>query len=130
MTALLAFAPENDIEARILAARGGAVSGDAVMWELAAADLFIPSTREVQQDGSGFSPVLLEQNGAPFVAAFTALSRQPRDMAGYSMKMSGRQFFLRLPPGYGVIFNPGYEAQLLLPPHGAASLKQDLGRTA
>ncbi len=122
----LAFAPETDIERQILNVRAGKYPADMLMQDLATADLYIPSKGEVQEDGHGFVPVLLEEAGMPFVAAFTALSRPPRDMAGYLLKASGRAFFLRLPAGYGVIFNPGYDAQLLLPPDGVAMLKQDL----
>jgi hypothetical protein len=123
---LLAFEPENEIERQIANARDGDLSGDDLMRRIAQADLYIPSTAEMQPDGSGFKPVLLEQNDLAFVAVFTALSRQPRDMAPAMMRANGRHFFLRLPAGYGVIFNPGYDAQILLPPDGAAVLKQDL----
>jgi hypothetical protein len=126
LTPLLAFEPENDIERQIASARDGGLSGDELMRRIAAADLYIPSTAEVQTDGSGFGPVLLEQNDLAFVAVFTAMSRQPKDMARTMMRANGRHFFLRLPAGYGVIFNPGYDAQILLPPDGAAALKQDL----
>ncbi|OJT96506.1 MAG: hypothetical protein BGN82_05980 [Alphaproteobacteria bacterium 65-7] len=129
MATLLEFAPENAIERRILAARTGDVSGDAVMLEMAAADLFVPSTRKADPEGSGFRPVLLEQDGISFVAAFTATGRQPRDMAAYALRMTGRHFFLRLPPGYGAVLNPGYDAQMLLPPEGVTALQQDLKKT-
>jgi hypothetical protein len=122
----LAFEPETDIERQILNVRAGKYSADALMQDMANADLYIPSQGEVQENGQGFVPVLLEEAGMPFVAAFTALSRPPSGMAGYLLKASGRAFFLRLPAGYGVIFNPGYDAQLLLPSDGVAILKQDL----
>ena len=126
MTALLSFEPETDIERRILEVQAGKYPADALIQKIANSDLFIPSKGEVLEDGSGFVPLLLEQAGMPFVAVFTTLSRQPRDMAEYLLKANGRAFFLRLPPGYGVIFNPGYDAQLLLPPDGVAILKLDL----
>ena len=47
-------------------------------------------------------------------------------MAACTMQMNGGQFFRRLPAGYGVMVNPGYDAQILVPPHGMAALKQDL----
>jgi hypothetical protein len=50
----------------------------------------------------------------------------PKDTAPYLLQAAGRHFFLRLPPGYGVIVNPGHDAQLLIPAHGIAALKQDL----
>lgn len=126
MAPLLAFEAETDIERQIVKARDGTLSGDALMRQVADATLYIPSTAEVQTDGSGFTPVLMGQDGAPLVVVFTAMSRQPQGMAGYMVQMSGRQFFLRLPAGYGVAFNPGYDAQMLLPPQGAAALKEDL----
>ena len=129
LTGLLDFAPRNAIERRIQEARTGTVPGDTVMLEMADAELFIPSTQQIQNDGSGFRPVLLEQDSLSFVAAFTAAGRQPHDMAAYALRMTGRHFFLRLPPGYGVILNPGYDAQMLLPPEGVTALQQDLKKT-
>jgi SseB protein N-terminal domain len=123
---LLAFEPESDIERRILDVQAGRYSADALMREMAECDLFIPSQGEVQQDGRGFVPVLVDQAGMPLVTVFTALSRHSRDIAETVLKATGRAFFRRLPPGYGVIINPGYDAQLLLPPDGVAMLKQDL----
>ena len=125
---LLAFVAETEIEHQILKARGGALSGDALLRRMAEADLFIPSTSEVQTDGGGFQPVLIDQDGSPFVVLFTAMWRQPKDMAPYMMQMNGRQFFRRLPAGYGVMINPGYDAQILVPPHGMAAFKQDHAR--
>ena len=123
---MLPFEPENDIERQIVKARDGNLSGDALMRQIADAILYIPSTTEVQTDGRGFTPALMDQEGSPLVMAFTARSRHPREMAKYMVQTKGRQFFLRLPAGYGVVFNPGYDAQILLPPHGAAALKDDL----
>jgi len=123
---LLAFEPETDIEQRILDVQAQTYSADALMRELANHELYIPSKGDVQEDGRGFVPVLLEQGGMSFVMVFTALSRRPRGLAEYLLKANAGTFFRRLPSGYGVIFNPGYDAQLLLPPDGVAMLKQDL----
>ena len=123
---LLAFEAETDIEHQILKAQDGALSGDALLHRMADADLFIPSTGEVQTDGSGFQPVLIDQDRSSLVVVFTARSRQPKDMAAWMMQMNGGQFFRRLPAGYGVMVNPGYDAQILVPPHGMAALKRDL----
>ena len=124
--ALLAFEPQTAIEQRILDVQAQTYSADALMREMANHDLYIPSKGEVQEDGRGLVPVLLEQGGMPFVMVFTALSRRPRGLAEYLLKANAGAFFRRLPSGYGVIFNPGYDAQLLLPPDGVAMLKQDL----
>ena len=124
--ALLSFAPQTPIEHRILTAQKGELSGDALLREIAASNLYIPSKDDVQEDGSRFQPVLLEMEGEPYVAVYTALSRAPKDMAPYLLQTVGTYFFLRLPPGYGVIINPGYAAQMLVPPHGVAAFQQDL----
>ena len=125
---LLAFAPESDIEQRILDVQARAYPADALIRELADHDLYIPSKGEVREDASGLIPVLLEQGGMTFVMVFTALSRRPRSLAAHLLKAKGGTFFRRLPAGYGVIFNPGYDAQLLLPPDGVALLKRDLDK--
>jgi hypothetical protein len=124
--ALLPFVPETPIEHRILAAQEGELSGDALLREIAASNLYIPSRDEVQEDGSRFQPVLLEMAGEPYVAVYTALARAPKDMAPYLLQTIGTYFFLRLPPGYGVMVNPGYAAQMLVPSHGVAAFQQDL----
>ena len=124
--ALLAFEPETDIEQRILDVQAQTYSADALMREMADHDLYIPSKGEVQEDGRGLVPVLLDQGGMLFVMVFTALSRRPRGLAEYLLKANAGMFFRRLPSGYGVIFNPGYDAQLLLPPDGVVTLKRDL----
>jgi len=125
---VLIFEPESDIERRILDVQARTYSADALMREMANHDLYIPSTSEVREDGSGLAPVLQDQGGMRFVTVFTSLSRLPRGLAEYLLKAKASAFFRRLPPGYGVIFNPGYDAQLLLPPDGVAMLKQDLDK--
>ena len=83
--ALLAFEPQTAIEQRILDVQAQTYSADALMREMASHDLYIPSKGEVQEDGRGLVPVLLEQGGMPFVMVFTALSRRPRGLAEYHM---------------------------------------------
>ena len=123
---LLAFEPQTEIEQRILDVQAGTFPADALILELAGSELCIPSMGAVREGWDGYIPVLLEQNGLSFVAVFTAPSRQTRDFAPYLLRAGGASFFRRLPAGYGVIFNPGYEAQLFLPPDGVAMVKQDL----
>jgi hypothetical protein len=123
---LLTFTPETPIEHRILTAQKGELSGDALLREIAASNLYIPSKDDVQEDGSRFQPVLMEMDGQPYVNVYTALARAPKDFAPYLLRAVGSYFFLRLPPGYGVVINPGYAAQILVPAHGVVALQQDL----
>lgn len=127
MSGLLPFQPWNAIERRIADARGANdADADALIRAIADADLFIPSAGDVAPDGSGYRPILLEQDDLSLVAVFTAAARMEKGMAPVLMRMRGRLFFLRLPAGHGVIVNPGFEAQIILPPEGMAALKQDL----
>jgi hypothetical protein len=127
--ALLAFTPETPIEHRILMAQAGQLSGDELLREIAAANLYIPSADEVQEDGSRFQPILIDMGGRPFVTVYTALQRAQRDGVPHLLQAAGSHFFLRLPPGYGIVINPGYAAQMLVPPDGVAVLQRDLRET-
>jgi hypothetical protein len=51
-------------------------------------------------------------------------------MAEYVLQMIGREFFLRMPPSYGIILNPGYVAQLIIPSDGVSDLKKNLAAEA
>ena len=126
MSDLAPFQPWNEIERRIEDTRNGQGDVDALMRAIAGADLFIPSAGDVQPDGSGYRPILLEQDDLSLAVVFTAAARMEKGMAPTLMRINGRQFFLRLPAGYGVIVNPGFEAQIILPPEGVAALKEDL----
>jgi hypothetical protein len=127
---LLPFQPWNAIERHILDARDGRGDADALIRAIAETELFIPSAGEVQPDGSGYRPILLEQDDLSLVAVYTAAARMEKGMAPTLMRMPGRAFFLRLPPGYGVIVNPGFEAQIIMAPEGVAALKEDLAPVA
>ena len=126
--ALSEFSPENDLEVAIVEAKRGAAPIDALLMNLAASPLFISSKTEVQPNGSGFEPLLLEESGKPLVAAFSSLDRPGlhSDAASYVLQMDGREFFLRLPPKFGVIVNPGYVAQLIIAPDATSDLREKL----
>jgi hypothetical protein len=126
LSALTPFQPWNAIERRILETRDGRGDADALIRAIAEADLFIPSAGDVQPDGGGYRPILLEQDDLSLVAVFTAAARMEKGMAPTLMRMPGRAFFLRLPKDFGVIVNPGFEAQIIMAPEGVAALKEDL----
>ena len=122
------FKPENELENAIADAKEGVRPIADLMRIIARSNLFISSKGEVQSDGSGFDPLLLEKDRHPFVAVFSSLSRPGLHsrMAGYVLQMNGREFFLRMPESYGVILNPGYVSQLIIPPTGVSEFRKDL----
>lgn len=125
---LLEFQPESELEFAVLDAKQGMCSIDDLINKICASDLYVPSKREVMQDGNGFDPLLLGDNENPLVAACTSFSRLGlhRNMAEYAIQMKGRDFFLRLPKGYGVVLNPGYIAQLIVLPDAMADISANL----
>jgi hypothetical protein len=130
------FQPENELEQAVVDAKQGDYSLEELMRFIVGSFLYIPSmaevlasaTGEIDKDWSGFEPLLFEENNQSLVVAFSSLSRseKARDQAEYGMKSTGRDFILRLPPGYGFILNPGYVGQFIVPPSGIAELKEDV----
>lgn len=127
MSELAPFAPENELERLIADAKVGLTPIADVLAQLVRGNVFVSSRREVQQNGDGFDPVLFDLPNLqrPLVAAFTAESRPAllSDVAKYFLQMPAVGFLARMPPGYGVILNPGYDAQLVIADHVVADLK-------
>lgn len=123
---LVPFEPENGLEETIAAARSGGSSIEDVLRAANRCDLYISSKSEVQQDGSGFEPLLLGGRDGPLIAAFTSASRPTlhHHMAKYVLQMKGIEFFRRVPQGYGAILNPGYKCQLIISPTSIDSLRR------
>ena len=123
------FTPENLLEHAVQDAKLGSLRLETLFDVIADANLLIASRTEVQANGTGFTPLLLEKDGAPFVAAFSSFSRATlhREAAEYVLQMNGREFFLRLPPEYGVMLNPGFVVQLAITCDAARDLRTRFG---
>jgi len=87
--------------------------------------LFIASKSEVKPDGSGFDPLLLAQGDAPLVAVFSSGPHATlhRDAASCVVRMTAVEFFRRIPPDFGIILNPGYDVQMIMPAAAIADLR-------
>jgi hypothetical protein len=128
VTQLLDFDPVNELENRIVQARAGSEPADGLLPLLAEAELFVSSRAEVMEDGSGFEPLLFESPAGPLVGIFSESERAVlhRAEAEYLVQMHGHELFLRMPPGYGLIVNPGYRAQLIISADTVRSFKAAL----
>ena len=104
------FEAENELEDCLLKAQKGEVELRIFLERLKDSALFVPSGTEVNDDLSGFTPLLFEKDNGSFVSIFTSQSRLTPfvEKAKYHIRMYGKEFFLRLPPSYGVVVNPGW----------------------
>lgn len=126
MVGLLEFTPLNPVEDLIAGARAGSVELGAVIDALRTTELFVSSRQEVLADGSGFEPLLFGEPASPLVAAFTDPERPVihRDRAEYMVQMKGHDLLIRIPPGYGIVVNPGYVAQLIISAEAIEDLRK------
>lgn len=104
------FEAENELEDCLLKAQKGEVELRVFLELLKDSALFVPSGTEVNNDLSGFTPLLFEKDNGSFVSVFTSQSRLTPfvEKAKYHIQMHGQEFFSRLPPSYGVVVNPGW----------------------
>ena len=118
MEELLEFVPANAVERKMVDAKTGACTSDELVAALLDAPLLVASATEMQADGSGFTPLLMKAGEEKLLAAFSAPARLALypDRAGHPVEVSGREFILRIPPGYGAVVNPGYTHQMVIPP--------------
>jgi hypothetical protein len=118
------FSPLNDLEIALVSARRGEISMEDFLTKLTVADLALPTTHEVKEDGSNFSPLFFERDGIRMLATFSDVSRctQLAHLAGYSLVMRASDVLRRMPPGHGLVINPGFPIGLELAPHGIAEI--------
>ena len=126
---LLAFEAETDIEHQNSERPGRArfpATRCCAGWRRH--DLFIPSAGEVQDRRQRLQPGAGRSGRYALCGRFHRHVAATKGHGGISlMRMNGRQFFRRLPAGYGIMVNPGYEAQILVPPHGMAAFEAGPG---
>ncbi|HEX5709179.1 MAG TPA: SseB family protein [Pyrinomonadaceae bacterium] len=121
--------PLNDVEKLLLDARDGRAPLADMLGALVSADLYVPSTGEVMQDGSGFTPLLFDsaETGATLTAVFTDPARAAAQAgrAKYLLQVNGRELLRRLPPGYGIVINPGHDVGMEIQPYGVEAIVRD-----
>lgn len=118
------FVPMNPFEATLMEAQTGETDIRRVITALIESELAVPSGEEVMQDGSGFQPLLFPKEGVQMVACFTDRSRfgEFAAMAPYCLMLNGGDFLRRLPPGYGLVVNPGQSVGFDVSPDGIARI--------
>jgi hypothetical protein len=121
------FSPLNDFESKLAQAQRGEVAVSELMASLVAAELALPSASEVQEDWSGFRPLLFSKHGVPMLACFSAKERLAdySAMAPYCLVIEGRELLCRIPPRHGLVINPGQRVGFDVSPDGIAQIVTD-----
>lgn len=120
----LPFVPLNALESAMVEAQIGTTDIRKVITTLIESELAVPSGDEVMQDGAGFQPLLFPKEGVQMVACFSDRSRigEFAAMAPYCLQLNGGDFLRRLPPGYGLVVNPGQSVGFDISPDGIARI--------
>lgn len=115
---------QDKIEQAIGEAKAGKRGIDAMLDTLLEGDLVVPSGAAVDPDGAGFQPVLFDRDGVPMVAVFTGTERigEVGALAKYALSIGARDLLSRVPPGHGVVINPGQDLGFEIDPTGLERL--------
>lgn len=120
--------PLNDLERLLLDSRAGRAPVENLLRALVAADLYVSSATEIREDGTGFAPLLFNnQTGDPLAAVFTdpERARAHADRAKYLLQINGRELLRRLPAGHGIVINPGHAVGMEIHPYGVEAIVRD-----
>lgn len=119
--------PQNPLETLLKSAMDGKTSTGGFMKAFVASEVILLNGSLVTPDGSGFDPLLFDDDGVKRVAVFTDLCR----LGGYSQtaphvgQMRMIEVLGRIPGGFGVVVNPATSLQLTISPDGVGHLLED-----
>ncbi|KQZ34578.1 hypothetical protein ASD92_09885 [Massilia sp. Root1485] len=111
----------------MLAAQEKRIPVEEFIRQLVASNIALPSAVEVQENGSGFQPIIFDKLGTKMLAIFTDKARvtQLEHIAKYCLVMNALEMLRRIPSGYGIVINPGLNVGLELSPDGIAEIVKD-----
>ena len=116
----------NRLEEWLVQAQTGHITMDAFLASLMTVQIYVPTSTEVQQNGSGLHPLIYNRRGADMLAVFTDMSRigAERDKAApYCLQVNAQWFVDHMTPDAGLILfgPPGYGCELM--PDAVARLR-------
>lgn len=111
-------------ERAIAAGQAGELDGGAVLWTLAAAELWFAADDEPSDGALPASPMSVSREGAaPALALFTSADLlEPWLEQRVRVRVPGFEILRRMPAGTGAVVNPGHSVGLELPTEGVASI--------
>jgi hypothetical protein len=76
-----------------------------------------------------YAPVLYDRNSVPMLAAFTDKQRilEVPDLPKFCLLMKGLEVLRRIPPGHGLVINPGLAVGFDVSPEGIEKIVKDMG---
>ena len=112
--------PTNDLESMLADSQAGRRSLNEFLQALVSSELFIVSVEDVPPGASGINPLLFDRAGTPMATVFTDASRATRFKKQIKsvIRKNGFEMLQHIPPGYGVVINPGFDTGLELLPEG------------
>jgi len=88
------------------------------------ADLFMGSIEPVNAGAKGIHPLFFDRAGVLMATVFTEISRAniitPTVKSIVTLK--GRFLFRSVPPGYGIVINPGFDIGMEILPEGLSEV--------
>ena len=121
------FVPSDDLEEKLLCAMSGEIPSRDFLRLLLRVRVAVPSATAVTEKWTDLSPVFFDKAGEQMLAVFSSLERAKRlsPVAAFCLEMAGHEVIARMPPGCGLVLNPGWSAGLDIPSSGIAQLSRD-----
>ena len=126
------FFPLNALEKTLVSAKVGATPMKEFIATLLVSEIAVPSTTEMQTDGSGLTPLFFNKEGIGMLVAFTDKSRisQLTNSTHYCLVLNAFDLLKRMPKEYGLVINPGSDAGFDISPSGIQEIiKSNWGQT-
>lgn len=119
--------PQNPLETLLKSAMDGQTSVGGFMKAFVAAEVILLNGSLVTPDGTGFDPLVFAENDLRYVAVFTDMARLGiyNQKAPYVGQMKLIEVLKRIPPGHGVVVNPGTTLSLTLSWPGIQEILKD-----
>ena len=117
--------PRNSLEVALEKSQLGELSLPDFLSLLVLSDLYIVSTEIVSDGAKGLHPLLFDRSGVPMAAVYTDSARtdnNEKERIKSVVKMKGADILKNIPPGYGVVINPGFDLGLELLPEGVRNV--------
>ncbi len=124
---MIELPPQNLVERLIKSASEGTTTRGAFIRAILPVEVTVLSGSYVEEDGTGLDPLLFEKQGVLHLAAFTDDSRMGiyTQQAPYTGKVTMYRLLQQVPPGYGVVVNPGTSLHFELSWQGIQNILED-----